>query len=93
MLYEDLINLRELKHKSEKPQNTHIRGVYKLGEKLGPAGVIYFGQDQTGEEEGTTAMFICPKCTELFRCRTDHVVNGNTKSCGCKQTPPNKSKD
>ena len=92
MLYEDLIDLRELKHKSEKPQNTHIRGVHKLGEKLGPANIVYFGQDRTGEE-GTTAMFVCPKCKELFRCRTDHIVSGNTRSCGCKQTTTNKSKD
>ncbi len=92
MLYEDLIDLRELANKPQYTKATHIRGAHKLGSKLGPAGVIYFGQDQTGDA-GSTAMFICPRCTELFRCRTDHIVSGNTKSCGCIQTTTNQSKD
>jgi uncharacterized C2H2 Zn-finger protein len=92
MVYENLLDLRELRDKPQTLQNSHIRGAHRLGEKLGPASIIYFGQDKI-EEHGSTAMFICPKCTELFRCRTDLIISGNTKSCSCKQTTTDKSKD
>ena len=92
MLYENLTDLRELADKPQYTKATHIRGVHRLGTKLGPAEIIYFGQDKV-EKHGSTAMFICPKCTELFRCRTDLIISGNTKSCGCKQTTADQSKD
>ena len=88
MTYEDLTDLRELHHKPQTIQNSHIRGTHRLGEKLGPANIIYFGQDKV-EKDGTYAMFVCPRCTELFKCRTDHIISGNTQSCGCKPTPLN----
>lgn len=92
MLYEDLIDLRELRDKPQTIQNSHIRGSHRFGEKLGPANIIYFGQDKV-EKDGTFAMFVCPRCTELFKCRTDHIISGNTQSCGCRQTPPDQLKD
>lgn len=90
--YEDLTDLRELSNKPQYTKATHIRGVHKLGAKLGPAEIVYFGQNKV-EEAGSTAMFICPKCMELFRCRTDLIISGNTKSCGCKQAAANQLKD
>ncbi len=92
MLYEDLLDLRELRNKPQTLQKSHIRGTHRLGEKLGPANIIYFGQDKV-EKDSTYAMFVCPRCTELFKCRTDHIISGNTRSCGCKQTTADQSKD
>ena len=51
MLYEDLIGLRELRDKPQNLQNSHIRGVHRLGEKLGPTNIIYFGQDKTEKQQ------------------------------------------
>ena len=55
--------------------------VYRLGEVIAN-GVKYFGQDKFIRGH-TTAMCVCPKCTELWRVDLTSVRAGTSKSCGC----------
>jgi len=43
-------------------------------------GVVYFGRKKVIKGH-TTAMFICPKCGELWRCKISDVVAGRARQC------------
>lgn len=57
---------------------------YKLLQNVNN-NVRYYGQEKTLKGGDISAMFICPKCDELWRARINNVVRGSTKSCGCKK--------
>ena len=52
---------------------------YKLGEELAN-GVKYFGQEKTVKKV-RTAMFVCPRCNELWRVAIAKVKIGAIASC------------
>lgn len=56
---------------------------YKLLQTINN-GIKYYGQERTEKGGDISAMFICPKCNNLWRSRISNVVRGGTKSCGCK---------
>lgn len=55
--------------------------IYKIGDVV-ENDVKYFGKEKIVNKH-RTAMFICPRCNELWRVAISSIANSRTKSCGC----------
>ena len=89
MTYEDNYYIKDLRElKFEKPLSDKAAPVYptyKLGDQVAN-GIRWWGNVSKDKRSRTTAVFICPRCENTWRCRLSNIISGSTKSCGCKQT-------
>jgi len=72
-------DLQELKEKTEPV--APIKGVYRLGDKVN--NIVYWGQEKM-VNKNITALFVCPSCSELWRCQISRVKSGRTMKCKCR---------
>lgn len=63
--------------------NYKVKKIYKVGDIIGNNNCKLIELKKGNKLGRPKHLFLCGKCGEPFHSTAAHVVNGNTKSCGC----------